>query len=123
MYGLRYTLAVTEPVSWMADAGQAPDHRGRLGRQFGGLAEQIWPLVTASRLVPSRLISASRPAEEEADRPSTATIEATPIAIPSADSAARSLRAASPTLASRARSAGRSRAVAAAARLAARWSC
>ena len=73
------------------------------------------PFCTVSRLVPSWAISASSPAWEEADRPSTATIAATPIAIPSADRPARSLRVRRPTLASRARSAGRSRAAAGAA--------
>ena len=47
----------------------------------------VWPLVTVSRLVPSLSISESRPAWEEAESPSTATIAATPMAIPSADSA------------------------------------
>ena len=65
--------------------------------------------------MPSLAISALRPAAEEADSPSTATIAATPIAIPSADSAARSLRVRRPTAASRARSDGRSRAGAGAA--------
>src|SRR5258707_1852106 len=66
------------------------------------------PLATVSRLVPSLLISASSPADDDADRPSTATMAATPIAIPSADSPARSLRVRRPTPARRARSAGRS---------------
>src|ERR1700691_6307126 len=70
----------------------------------------LCPLVTVSRLVPSWLISASSAAWEEAARPRTATIAATPIAMPTADSAARSLRVRSPMLASRARSPGRSRA-------------
>src|SRR5215475_7312430 len=70
---------------------------------------RVCPLVTVSRLVPSLAIWASSPAEEEADRPSTATIAATPMAMPVADRAARSLRVRSPTLATRARSAGRSR--------------
>ena len=70
----------------------------------------VCPLVAVSRLVPSLAISASSPAWEEAARPSTATIAATPIAMPSADSAARSLRVRSPMLASPARSPGRSRA-------------
>ena len=73
------------------------------------------PFCTVSRLVPSWAISASSPAWEEADSPSTATIAATPIAIPSADRPARSLRVRRPTLASRPRSAGRSRAAAGAA--------
>jgi hypothetical protein len=54
-------------------------------------------------------ISARRPACEEEERPSTATIAATPIAIPSADSAARIRRVRRPMLATRARSEGRIR--------------
>ena len=77
---------------------------------------KVCPLVTVSRLVPSWLISASSAAWEEAARPRTATIAATPIAMPSADSPARSLRVRSPTLASPARSPGRSRAGTGAAR-------
>ena len=67
--------------------------------------EKVCPLVTVSRLVPRRLISASSAAWEEAARPRTATIAATPIAMPRADSPARSLRVRSPTLARAARSA------------------
>ncbi len=51
------------------------------------LPVKLWPFVTVSRLVPSWLISASSPAWLEEERPSTATIAATPIAIPSAESA------------------------------------
>src|SRR5579871_3903799 len=68
------------------------------------------PLVTVSRLVPSLSISASSPACDDADSPSTATIAATPMAMPSADNAARNRRVRTPTLATRATSAGRSRA-------------
>src|SRR6478672_4319094 len=75
--------------------------------------ERVCPLVTVSRLVPRRLISFSSAALEEAAKPRTATIAATPIAMPSADSPARSLRVRSPALASPARSEGRSRAAAA----------
>src|SRR5262245_37700262 len=71
--------------------------------------KSVCPLVTVRRLVPSRSISASRPAWEEEERPRTATIAATPIAIPSADSAARMRRVRRPTLATRARSPGWSR--------------
>jgi hypothetical protein len=63
------------------------------GAAVGSLAvapEKVCPLVTVSRLVPSRAISLSSAAWEEAARPRTATIAATPIAMPSADSAARS---------------------------------
>src|SRR3984885_5296257 len=65
---------------------------------------RLWPLLTVSRLVPSWLISLSRPAWDEADSPSTATMAATPIAIPRADSPARNFWVRSPTLESRARS-------------------
>src|SRR5947209_3946579 len=68
------------------------------------------PLATVSRLVPSLSISARSPAWEDADRPNTATMAATPIAMPRADSAARSRRVRTPTLATRATSPGRSRA-------------
>ena len=69
----------------------------------------VCPFVTVRRFVPSLSISESRPACEEADKPSTATIAATPIAIPSAESAARTRRVRNPTLAIRARSDRRSR--------------
>ena len=58
--------------------------------------------MTVSRLVPSRLISFSSPAWEDEDNPSTATMAATPMAMPSADSPARSRRVRNPTLARRA---------------------
>ena len=64
----------------------------------------VWPFVTVSRLVPSRSICLSSPACEEAERPSTATIAATPIAMPRAERLARSRRVRTPMLATRARS-------------------
>src|SRR5262245_46838206 len=73
------------------------------------LPKNVCPAVTVSRLVPSLSISASSPAWDEEERPRTATIAATPIAIPSADSAARMRRVRRPTLATRARSPGWSR--------------
>ena len=45
--------------------------------------------MTVSRFVPRALISASSPDSEDAESPSTATIAATPIAMPSADREAR----------------------------------
>ncbi len=72
--------------------------------------KSVCPLVTVSKLVPSLLISAISPADDDDERPRTATMAATPIAIPSADKPARSFRVRKPTLASRARSRGRSRA-------------
>src|SRR5438270_728556 len=69
-----------------------------------GAPVKLWPLLTVSRLVPSLLISARRPAWEEADRPSTATRAATPMAMPRADSPARSFRVRRPTVESRVRS-------------------
>src|SRR6266568_3471698 len=68
-----------------------------------------WPLVTVSRLVPSRSIWASRSAWLERVMPSTETIAAMPIAMPSADSPARSGRARRPTVPTGRRSAGRNR--------------
>ena len=69
---------------------------------------RVWPFPTTSRLVPRAEISFSNPAEADEDSPSTATMAATPIAMPSADSPARSLRVRSPTVDSRRRSEGRS---------------
>jgi hypothetical protein len=94
-----------------------PDRRaiiaGEASGSSAGCPVRLCPaFCTVSRLVPSAAISAFSPAAEDADRPSTATIAATPIAMPSADSAARSLRVRSPTAASRLRSVGRSRAAA-----------
>ena len=59
----------------------------------------VWPFVTVSRLVPSWVISSSSPADEEDDSPSTATMAATPMAMPRAERPARSLRVRNPTLA------------------------
>ena len=56
------------------------------------------------------MISASNPASDDDDNPSTATIAATPIAMPSAESPARSLRVLMPMLAKRSESAIPSRA-------------
>ena len=50
----------------------------------------VCPGVTVSRFVPSASISASRFAWAEAETPTTATIAPIPIAMPSADKAARS---------------------------------
>src|SRR5215467_15410110 len=72
------------------------------GARWGSSAappKSFWPLLTVSRLVPSWLISFNRPASEEAESPSTATIAATPIAMPSADSPARRRRVRRPRLA------------------------
>ena len=55
------------------------------------------PGATRSRFVPSRSSCASRSAFEDSEMPSTATIAAMPIAMPSADSAARSRRVRSPS--------------------------
>jgi hypothetical protein len=112
--GLRKAFTLfTVPVSctWMT-----PGNRAIIpGAATGNSAVppvMVWPFCTVSRLVPSLAISASNPAWEEADRPSTAVIAATPIAMPSADKPARSLRVRSPTAAKRAISAGRNRAAA-----------
>ena len=58
--------------------------------------------------MPRAEISFKSPAEADEDSPSTATMAATPMAMPSAESPARSLRVRSPTVARRPRSEGRS---------------
>ena len=70
--------------------------------------ERVWPFWTTSRLVPRAEISFSRPAEADEESPRTATMAATPMAMPRAERPARSLRVRSPTVARRARSEGRS---------------
>ena len=81
---------------------------GAASGNSAGWPNRLCPFVTVSRFVPSLSISASSPAWEDEDSPSTATIAATPMAMPSADSAARTRRVRSPTLATRARSESRS---------------
>ena len=99
------------PVSWtLVTPGSRAIMPGAAAGSSAFWPVKVCPLVTVSRLVPSCWISASSAAEEEAARPSTATIAATPIAMPSAESPARSLRVRSPTAASPARSPGLSRA-------------
>src|SRR5215468_1188186 len=109
--GLRKTLTLlTVLVSWTeVTPFSCPIIAGAALGSSAVPPVRLCPFCAVSRLVPSLLISASSPACEEADRPSTATIAATPIAIPSADREARSLRVRSPTAARRARSAGRRR--------------
>ena len=72
------------------------------------LPARVWPFSTTSRLVPRAEISFSSPAEADEESPRTATMAATPMAIPSADSPARSLRVRNPTVDRRPRSEGRS---------------
>ena len=104
-------MPATVPVSCTAvTPGSRPIMPGAATGSSAVAPEKVCPLVTVSRLVPSLAISPSSPAWEEAARPRTATIAAMPIAMPSADRAARSLRVRSPMLARPARSEGRSRA-------------
>jgi hypothetical protein len=70
---------------------------------------RLCPGVTVSRLVPSRSSSASSCALLDWEMPSTATMAAMPMAIPRADSAARSRRVRRPVPATPRRSRGRSR--------------
>src|SRR5271170_2057704 len=70
--------------------------------------ERVWPFSTTKRLVPRAEISLSRPAEADEDSPRTATMAATPMAMPSAESPERSLRVRNPTVERRPRSDGRS---------------
>src|SRR4051794_11362053 len=111
MYGLRYALTLVFPVSATAVTGAMRRIiEGAASGSSSLLPSTPVPLATVSRLVPSLSISARSPACEEADRPNTATIAATPIAMPRAESAARRRRVRTPTLATRATSPGRSRA-------------
>jgi hypothetical protein len=66
-------------------------------------------LVTVSRLVPRALSSLSNPDWEDDDSPSTATMAATPMAMPRADSPARSFLVRNPAVDRRAASESRSR--------------
>src|ERR1700689_1765161 len=107
--GVRYTLPSTLPVSATFSTGlMRAIIAGATSGSSAVLPAKLWPLVTVRRFVPRRSISDSSPAWLEEDRPSTATIAATPIAIPSAESPARMRRVRSPTLATRARSEARS---------------
>ena len=92
------TLLMVPSVLDVGDRTDAPDHprRGYRAAQRSGRTS-VWPLVTVSRLVPSLFISFIKPAVDEADSPRTATMAATPIAMPRADRPARSLRVRMPT--------------------------
>jgi len=105
--GLRYTLTEIEPVSATCWTGPIlPIMPGAASGSSAVWPKKLWPFVTVRRFVPSLSISARRPAFEEAESPRTATIAATPIAIPSADSAARRRRVRRPTADTRTRSDG-----------------
>ena len=89
------------------DRPDASDHgRGGLG-QFGRLAKERLAVLDGEH-VGAELVDLGEETrlEEDEDKPSTATMAATPMAIPSADMPARSLRVRKPTEASRPRSAG-----------------
>ena len=99
------------PVSWTwVTPGSRAIMPGAVAGSSAVPPAEFCPLLTVSRLVPSRAISFSTAACADAARPRTATTAATPIAMPSADSPARSLRVRSPTLARAVRSPARSRA-------------
>src|SRR5262245_53130964 len=109
MKGLRYAFALVVPTYCASVTGAIrPIIAGAVVGNDAVLPAKSCPGATVSRFVPRRSISASKPACDDDDRPSTATIAATPIAMPSDDSAARRRRVRRPTLATRARSAGRS---------------
>src|SRR5258708_7145423 len=95
------------PMSWTWGTPRVrASMAGGAAGSSAGCPVRVWPGVTVSTLVPSWSIWASSPASDDADNPSTATIAATPMAMPSADKLARSLRVRNPTLATRARSPG-----------------
>ena len=100
---------MTEPVSWTSvTASMRPIMAGAASGSSAVWPERVWPFWTTSRLVPRAEISFSRPAEADEESPKTATMAATPMAMPNAERPARSLRVRSPTVARRARSEGRS---------------
>ena len=71
MSGLRKTFDIADVGGVLdgGDPGDPADHgRGLLG-QLGGLTEQGRAVVTVSMFVPSRSISASSPAWDDADKP------------------------------------------------------
>src|SRR4051794_15955462 len=72
--------------------GHLADHRRGRGGELASAPSWLSPLTTVSKLVPSRSIWARRLDWLERVMPRTATIEAMPIAMPSPDSRARSLR-------------------------------
>src|SRR6516165_5254981 len=107
MSGLRKADALVVPTYCVSVTG--PMRAILEGAAYGSSAvwpNTLWPLVTLSRFVPSAAISAFTPAAEDDDRPSTATIAATPMAMPREDRAARKRRVRRPTLATRNRSPG-----------------
>ena len=98
-------------VLHLGDRADTADHAGGGYGQLGRLSEQGLAVGDREEVgARACLISASSPACDEAESPSTATMAATPMAMPRADRLARSLRARIPTLARRNRSRGRSRA-------------
>src|SRR5215207_1195854 len=79
---------------------------------FGSSASsprKVWPGPTVSRFVPSRSSVASRSALLDSEMPRTATIDAIPMAIPSAESPARRRRDLSPIAPTRSASLASSR--------------
>ena len=79
--GLRYTFADIVLVYCTYVTGSIrPIMPGAALGSWAVWPNTVCPLVTVSRFVPSLLISASSPAWEDAESPSTAPIAATPIA-------------------------------------------
>jgi hypothetical protein len=107
---VRRTLAETCVVAAAVSTAAIP--RIAAGALLGRVAsspKKLSPGATVSRFVPSRSRRSSKFVFEDCEMPSTATIEAIPIAMPSAESAARRRRVRSPIEASRTRSRGSSR--------------
>ena len=74
-------------VGDLGDGADAADHPGRGERQLGGPPEQRLAGRDGEQVRAELVDLGEQPGLDEAERPSTATIAATPIAIPSADSA------------------------------------
>jgi hypothetical protein len=95
---VRYTIAPGSCPIAVTDSTE-PIRPTIAGDSSGNVAfspNSVSPGATVSRLVPSEFSSRSNLARLEVEVPTTATIAAIPIAIPSAERATRSGRARSP---------------------------
>src|SRR5262245_28340458 len=110
MYSVRLTVAST--CSTAATSCTGPMRPIIARASVGSVAsspKMVWPGATRSRFVPRRSSVAIRSPFDESEIASTETMAAMPMAIPRADSAARSRRVRRPMPPTRRTSAGRSR--------------
>ena len=112
MRSVRRTVASTSATAAAPSTGaRRRTMAGASAGNFDWSPSTDWPGVTSSRLVPSRSSRPSRSARLDAEMPSTATIAAMPMAIPTAVRIARPLRVRSPVRPTAATSTGRRRLV------------